>query len=404
MSGQVAEGMDPARVREIATRLRRNADRVDEVCESGRAQLGVLLAQWSGPDLEGFQDRWEDASPQVRETARLMRAAIEDLFAQADAQVEASGGEGGGGRGFGLPEFDLPDLDWPDWDWPDVDWPRMQLPDLGDVWDGFVDLLEEVGDWWDDLPLWAQIVIGVVAAAVIVLVAIAAGLEIAGALAVVAAIAAVAGVLITIMDMLDAVAEFLRDPEAAIRRFLENPLSALDDLVWLAVGFLPYGIGKVLKRFRKPIRDILRKGWDKLPPGFKGPFERAGKKVKDKIDDWAARQLSRREFPNSPVAGGKEYKGTGAGKSKNNFPQEARPGEVLYRTDENGKVTYYQEYGSDGRPTKRVDISPDSKPHGGVPPPHVQEYERHTDPSTGETHVRKSKKVRAATPDEVRGL
>lgn len=109
-------------------------------------------------------------------------------------------------------------------------------------------------------------------------------------------------------------------------------------------------------------------------------------------------------YPDSPVAGGREWLGQGAGRrSKNRFPDEAEPGEILYRTGGDGSVTYYQEYGPDGRPSKRVDINPRSAPHNGIPPPHVQEYGRSRNPRTGQEYVTKGD-VRPATPEEVRNL
>ncbi|WP_407690012.1 polymorphic toxin type 24 domain-containing protein [Saccharomonospora iraqiensis] len=69
------------------------------------------------------------------------------------------------------------------------------------------------------------------------------------------------------------------------------------------------------------------------------------------------------------------------------------------RKNSNGRVTNYQVYGEDGQSLKRVDVT--GKPHGGVPTPHVVEYERHMNPNTGEMFVRPSNKVRPATPEEL---
>lgn len=295
----VREGMDTEAVREVAEAIVALAGRADAVRDSGSAMIRLLSVVWEGDDVARFEQGWEAAGPRLTEAAEGLRGAGEDLRRQVEDQVQTSGGEGGGSGGgdggWGWPDLDLPDFDFPDlgnpfegmgWDvpaffsWPDIDW--------GGLWEGFLDGLEGIGDWWDDLPIWAQIVIGVVAAAVIVVVAIFAGIEIVGALAIVAAIAAVAGIVMTVLDMLDAVAEFLRDPEAAIKRFLDDPLSALDDLIWLAIGFLPLRIGKLLGRFRKPIRELLE--------GVAPWLKRKGDEIVDwfrKRQDDARRQLDR---------------------------------------------------------------------------------------------------------------
>jgi hypothetical protein len=83
------------------------------------------------------------------------------------------------------------------------------------------------------------------------------------------------------------------------------------------------------------------------------------------------------------------------------FPATAGPDEVLYRTHPTtGKVTYYQVYGPDGLPLKRVDISPTSAVHGGVPPPHVVDYQRHTNPR-GQVFASTDRRARPAASDEI---
>ncbi|MGW7618313.1 DUF6531 domain-containing protein [Streptomyces antimycoticus] len=84
------------------------------------------------------------------------------------------------------------------------------------------------------------------------------------------------------------------------------------------------------------------------------------------------------------------------------FPQTANPGEVLVRRKEDGSVTAYAVYDADGKPVKRVDISADSKPHNGVPPPHVVEMKKHVNPKTGEVYYNWDKNsTRPARPDEI---
>lgn len=63
--------------------------------------------------------------------------------------------------------------------------------------------------------------------------------------------------------------------------------------------------------------------------------------------------------------------------------------------------THYQEYGPDGLPVKRVDLT--GCAHGGVDTPHVVEFQRNVNPETGETFVRPNRHVRPANPDEFPG-
>lgn len=81
------------------------------------------------------------------------------------------------------------------------------------------------------------------------------------------------------------------------------------------------------------------------------------------------------------------------------FPPSAEPGEILVQRDPvTGEPTSYQVYGPDGLPTKRVDLV--GSAHGGIPTPHVHEYNRNTNPATGETFVNRGD-FREANPNEV---
>ena len=403
------EGLEPKAVRAAGERIESLGKQVAGIQDDGNAMLKVLAAVWEGPDLGTFESGWSEAGPQVAQAAETLRAAGAELRRQAEDQVRASDGEGsrgGGGGGWGWPDWDLPDFDFPDlnpfdgWDWdlPDIDWPDIDLGKmLSDFWDGFLDLLDGIGDWWDNLPWWGQVIAFVVGVVIGIVVAIFLGLEV---LAVLATIVVIVGAVMTVMDLLNEIAEFLRDPKAAIEKFLNDPLAVLDDLLWLVVGA---GVGRLLKVFRKPIEKLV----DKVAPWAKRKWDDLAAKARLKQKEWDDRREGR-PYPGSPVSRGREYTGTGTGRGKNAFPKQAGPNEVLYRTDGNGKVTYYQEYGPDGLPTKRVDIDPDSKPHKGkdgvpIPPPHVVEYERHVNPKTGKVHVNKGE-VRPATPEEVHNL
>ncbi|SER77553.1 DUF6531 domain-containing protein [Streptomyces qinglanensis] len=83
------------------------------------------------------------------------------------------------------------------------------------------------------------------------------------------------------------------------------------------------------------------------------------------------------------------------------FPKTANPDEILVRRKDDGTVTAYAVYDTEGKTLKRVDVDPDSKPHAGIPAPHVLETEKHVNPKTGEEFRTWKKMPRPARPDEL---
>jgi hypothetical protein len=83
---------------------------------------------------------------------------------------------------------------------------------------------------------------------------------------------------------------------------------------------------------------------------------------------------------------------------RGDFPRTADANEILYRVDASGKITHYQVYGPDGLPVMRVDIT--GRAHGGVPTPHVVEFQRNVAPDDT-VYVQPSRIVRPAQPDEL---
>lgn len=301
----VQHGMDVGAAREVARQLLELGRRADAAYDTGSGLMKVLEGVWEGPDLGTFQRGWQSTAPQVAGAAEALRRAGEALHGHADEQVEASGGEGTGrDGGWQLPDLGLPDFDFPDlnpfddfgWDLPDIDWPDI---DWGGVWDGFLDILEDIGDWWDELPWWGQLIIGVVAVVVGVVIAIVAGLEV---LAVLGTILVVVGVIMIVLDLLDTIAEILRDPKAWWDKVKNmSPLELLDELVWFAVGFIPLGIGKLLQRFRKPLKELverlsptLRRKLDELVDWGRRKWDEASSAARRKYDELMDKLTSRR--------------------------------------------------------------------------------------------------------------
>jgi Bacterial toxin 24 len=99
------------------------------------------------------------------------------------------------------------------------------------------------------------------------------------------------------------------------------------------------------------------------------------------------------------INGGSEFRGSG-GRSGNKFPDQGPPRGVLYRRDpQTGNITNYIQYDQDGNALKRVDLT--GRSHGGIPTPHVVEYDHNVNPRTGEVFVRPQRFVRPARPEEI---
>lgn len=106
--------------------------------------------------------------------------------------------------------------------------------------------------------------------------------------------------------------------------------------------------------------------------------------------------------------GGKKTPTKAAGQVKNGqeftgrkLPQKGGPpnGTLYKRDPQSGDITNYTVYDADGNAVKRVDLT--GRSHGGVPTPHVVEYDKNINPNTGEVFVREQRHVRPATPDEI---
>jgi hypothetical protein len=86
------------------------------------------------------------------------------------------------------------------------------------------------------------------------------------------------------------------------------------------------------------------------------------------------------------IRNGREYKGSGTGRSKNKLPMRSDPNSTLYtRNPKTGDVTNYSVYDENGNIIKRVDL--EGRSHGGVDTPHVEDYKVHTDPQTGKQSI-----------------
>lgn len=101
------QGMDAARVREVAQALRGCARDVEEVRVAGTASAGVLGEVWWGGDAEFLLRSWADLTPALVGAGTALEEASATLLRQA-ADQEAASDEGGGAAPFVLASSTTP--------------------------------------------------------------------------------------------------------------------------------------------------------------------------------------------------------------------------------------------------------------------------------------------------------
>ncbi|MFI2364241.1 polymorphic toxin type 24 domain-containing protein [Promicromonospora sp. NPDC019610] len=282
-----------------------------------------------------------------------------------------------------LPTFDpedFPSLD-PDFEFPSLD--TTSGPEIGSSTgpgsgDWLAGILDSLADWWHDQPLLTQLAIGAGIAALVVLSGGSLGLALG-----------ISGILTWGLDKSAGIATFVRDPHQATRDYFATatPAQLAADTAGVALTFLPGNFaGAATGR-------VLRTTADDL---IADPAAWLALRRKN----FTPRATTDKAASSTAHNGGSAL--TGATVVSGRFPRSAGAGEILARRGADGKVTNYQVYGSDGLPLKRVDVT--GKPHAGVATPHVVEFERHINPTTGETFIRPSATVRPATPEELMGL
>lgn len=91
--------MDSQRIVGIATQVRAQARRLDEVEQSGSSGARLLAQAWEGPDVQALLARWDGVRGDLEGAAESLRAAADEMVRQSESQDEASGGSGGAGGG-----------------------------------------------------------------------------------------------------------------------------------------------------------------------------------------------------------------------------------------------------------------------------------------------------------------
>jgi Bacterial toxin 24 len=122
--------------------------------------------------------------------------------------------------------------------------------------------------------------------------------------------------------------------------------------------------------------------------------------VRDRLHAAASGPPAETIPPARPVTAAEQIK-NGEQHTGRKLPQQGGPpGGTLYKQDpQTGQITNYTTYDADGNAIKRVDLT--GRPHGGVPTPHVVEYDTNVNPNTGQVFVQQQRHVRPATPDEI---
>lgn len=120
----VQQGMDSARVREIAGAIETCSTAVDDVQTAGTASAAVLRGCWAGDDAGALLEAWQgSAVKRLGEASAMLLALSKELARQADDQDRASDESGGPGPRDGGPGGPRP-VDGPGTDGPTTDGPR----------------------------------------------------------------------------------------------------------------------------------------------------------------------------------------------------------------------------------------------------------------------------------------
>lgn len=91
MAGNLTEGMDTGRVREIAGQLTTQSGKIGEVAQNGTSQAGSLSENWNGSDSDQFQDSWQNAAKGLQAAQDSLAEYAKRAMQQADHQDDTSG-------------------------------------------------------------------------------------------------------------------------------------------------------------------------------------------------------------------------------------------------------------------------------------------------------------------------
>lgn len=83
-------GMDTARIREVADQLRTQAAQIGEVQAKGTQQQGTLKENWFGADSDQFGENWQTAAKQLQAAQSDIEAYAKLATDNAQQQDDAS--------------------------------------------------------------------------------------------------------------------------------------------------------------------------------------------------------------------------------------------------------------------------------------------------------------------------
>ncbi len=91
----LTHGLDPAKVRDIATRMMATSRKLDDVSSEGTATVQALGEAWEGPDLVEFSGHWNHYRGTIDQTTESISRFADLLNEQVRQQEETSGAGGG---------------------------------------------------------------------------------------------------------------------------------------------------------------------------------------------------------------------------------------------------------------------------------------------------------------------
>lgn len=92
MGGNLTEGMDTGRVKDVAGRLKQTAAKIGVVNSEGASTTGELASNWLGQDMQSWSDSWNDVSKTLQQAQTAMEQFAQKAESNAELQEQTSQG------------------------------------------------------------------------------------------------------------------------------------------------------------------------------------------------------------------------------------------------------------------------------------------------------------------------